>query len=203
MPLDTPPRRTTTIPSISATTACTCRSAPPPTGATAPTGRRSPRSCNRLGNNAARRGGHAYAINGAHTFAIDARTLTALAFASRVHLAYYASEWQRPYLRLAARHCDLLYGETLQPAPEGTLRMEAQGGREPWWRRYVRVLEPAPGKRIYLVHLINPPEKPGIDAETSPRRRSAPACARLDSFPKGGRPIAPGSSPPTGAKDAT
>jgi hypothetical protein len=119
----------------------------------------------RLGHNAARRGGHAYAITRAHNFANDGRTLTALMLASRVHLAYSASEWQRPYLRLAARHCDLLFGATLQPAPAGTVRLEARGGREPWWRRYVRVLEPAPGKRIYLVHLINPPVKPGIDAK--------------------------------------
>ena len=101
-----------------------------------------------LGDNAARRGGHAYAISRAHSWANDARTFTALAFASRVHLAYNCSEWQRPYLRLAAQYCDLLYGDTLQPAPEGTLSVAVGGGREPWWQRYVRVLEPRPGRLL-------------------------------------------------------
>ena len=72
-----------------------------------------------------------------------------------------------PYLRLAARHCDLIYGDTLRPAPEGTLAVDARGGREVWWQRYVRVLEPAPGKRVYLVHLINPPVKPGVDIKNT------------------------------------
>jgi hypothetical protein len=120
---------------------------------------------NSLGSNVARRGGHAYAITPAHTYAIDGRTLTALALAGRVHLAYWASDWQVPYLRLAARHCDLLYGDSLRPAPDGMLALDASEGREPWWKRYVRVVEPAPGKRIYLVHLINPPVKPGVDTK--------------------------------------
>jgi hypothetical protein len=122
---------------------------------------------NRLGNNAARRGGHAYAITQTHNWAIDGRTMTALMMAGRVHLAFHASEWQVPYLRLAARHCDLIYGDTLRPAPAGTLAVEAKGGRAVWWQRYVRVLEPAPGKRVYLVHLINPPVKPGVDAKNT------------------------------------
>jgi hypothetical protein len=122
---------------------------------------------NSLGNNVARRGGHAYAITPAHTYALDGRTLTALMLASRVHLAYWASETQVPYLRLATRHCDLLYGDSLRPAPDGTLALDAPGGRAPWWQRYVRVLEPAPGKRIYLVHLINPPVKPVIDTKNA------------------------------------
>ena len=120
---------------------------------------------NRFGQNAARRGGHAYAITPSHNYAIDGRTMAALLFASRVHMAYWASEWQVPYLRLAARHCDLIYGDTLQPAPRDMLTVEARGGREPWWKRYVRVAEPAPGKRIYLVHLINPPVKPTVDTK--------------------------------------
>ncbi len=132
---------------------------------------------NRLGHNAARHGGHAYAITKAHSFAIDGRTLTALMLASRVHLAYWASEWQVPYMRLAARHCDLLYGDSLRPAPEGTLTVRATGGREVWWQRYVRVLEPAAGKRVYLVHLINPPVKPGIDGKN---QAAPPAAAGLE-----------------------
>jgi len=61
--------------------------------------------------------------------------------ASRVHLAYWASEWQVPYLRMATRHCDLLYGDSLRPAPAGTLALEMKGDRAPWWKRYVRVLD--------------------------------------------------------------
>ena len=130
---------------------------------------------NRLGHNAARRGGHAYAITSGHNWASDGRTLTALMFAGRVHLAYWASAWQQPYLRLAARHCDLLYGDSLRPAADGTLGLTAKtGGHEPWWKSYVRVLEPAPGKRIYLVHLINPPAKPGVDTKNA----LPPAAAR-------------------------
>jgi hypothetical protein len=140
---------------------------------------------NRLGHNAARRGGHAYAITQAHTYAVDGRTMTALMLAGRVHLAYYASEWQVPYLRLAARHCDLIYGETLRPAPEGTLAVEAKGGREVWWKRYVRVLEPAPGKRVYLVHLINPPAKPGVDVKNELPPPTATDLALNWSLPKG------------------
>jgi hypothetical protein len=139
----------------------------------------------RLGHNAARRGGHAYAITKAHDFAIEARTFTAIMLASRVHLAYWASEWQRPYLRLAARHCDLLYGESLQPAPAEMLNVEAGGGRQPWWRRYVRVLEPEPGRRIYLVHLINPPEKPGIDTTNQTPPPPATGVSLAWKLPKG------------------
>jgi hypothetical protein len=139
----------------------------------------------RLGHNAARRGGHAYAITKAHDFAIEGRTFTALMLASRVHLAYWASDWQRPYLCLAARHCDLLYGETLRPAPEDALRLEAKGGREVWWRRYVRVLEPEPGHRIYLVHLINPPEKPGIDSKNQNPPPTATDLRLTWQLPKG------------------
>ena len=141
----------------------------------------------RLGHNAARRGGHAYAITKAHDFAIESRTFTALMLASRVHLAYWASDWQKPYLRLAARHCDLFYGETLQPAPEGILRLEAKGGREPWWKRYVRVLEPEPGKRVYLVHLINPPAKPGIDSKNQAPPPPATGITLTWRLPKGWR----------------
>jgi hypothetical protein len=140
---------------------------------------------NRLGNNAARRGGHAYAITPAHNYAIDGRTMTALMLAGRVHLAYYASEWQVPYLRLAARHCDLIYGDTLRPAPAGTLAVEAKGAREVWWQRYVRVLEPAPGKRVYLVHLINPPVKPGVDVKNTLPPPTATDLALNWSLPKG------------------
>jgi len=140
---------------------------------------------NRLGHNAARRGGHAYAITPAHNYAIDGRTMTALMLAGRVHLAYYASEWQVPYLRLAARHCDLIYGDTLRPAPEGTVAVEAKGGREVWWQRYVRVLEPAPGKRVYLVHLINPPVKPGVDVKNTLPPPTATDLALNWSLPKG------------------
>lgn len=121
---------------------------------------------NRFGSNAARRGGHAYAITPAHNFAIEARTLTAMMLASRVHLAFYASEIQVPYLRLATGICELIYGSTLQPAPVEMLQVNAKGGREVWWQRYVRVLEPAPGQRTYLVHLINPPEKDALDTKT-------------------------------------
>jgi len=140
---------------------------------------------NRLGNNAARRGGHAYAITPAHNYASDGRTMTALMLAGRVHLAYYASEWQVPYLRLAARHCDLIYGDTLRPAPAGTLAVDARGGREVWWQRYVRVLEPAPGKRVYLVHLINPPVKPSVDIQNTLPPPPATELALNWSLPKG------------------
>jgi hypothetical protein len=120
---------------------------------------------NSLGNNAARRGGHAYAITPAHNYAIDSRTITALMMAGRVHLAYWASEWQMPYLRMATRHCDLLYGDTLRPAPEGILKLDKKTDRELWWKPYVRVLEPSAGKRTYLVHLINKPEKTTVDSK--------------------------------------
>jgi len=121
---------------------------------------------NRLGSNAARRGGHAYAITPAHNWAVEGRTITAMMMAGRVHLCYYASEYQIPYLRLATSICELLYGSTLQPAPVEMLQVNAKGGREVWWQRYVRVLEPAPGKRTYLVHLINPPVQANVDTKT-------------------------------------
>jgi hypothetical protein len=138
-----------------------------------------------LGDNATRRGGQAYAINRAHSWANDARTFTALAFASGVHLAYNCSDWQRPYLRLAAQYCGLLYGDTLQPAPDGTLSLQATGGRAPWWQRYVRVLEPQPGRRIYLVHLINPPVQPGVDAKNQSAPPTATGLALTWRFPPG------------------
>jgi hypothetical protein len=139
----------------------------------------------RLGHNATRRGGHAYAITKAHQFAIEARTFSAIMLASRVHLAYWSSAWQQPYLRLAARHCDLLYGDSLQPAPAEMLSVRTAGGREPWWRRYVRVLEPEPGRRVYLVHLINPPEKPGIDTKNRIPPPAATGVSLTWRLPKG------------------
>ncbi len=122
---------------------------------------------NSLGNNAARRGGHAYAITPAHNYAADSKTITALMMAGRVHLAYWASDWQLPYLRMAAKHCDLLYGDTLRPATEDILKVAKKTDRDLWWKQYIRVMEPSAGKRIYLVHLINKPEKPTVDTKNS------------------------------------
>ncbi|MEI6519274.1 MAG: hypothetical protein WCO98_04445 [bacterium] len=120
---------------------------------------------NSLGNNSARRGGHAYAITPAHNYAYDSRTMTALMMAGRVHLAYWASDWQLPYLRLATRHCDLLYGDSLRPVSDDILKLNKKSDRDLWWKQYIRVLEPSAGKRVYFVHLINKPEKPGVDSK--------------------------------------
>lgn len=124
-----------------------------------------------LGHNAARRGGHAYAISPVSSLKpIDARHLAALHLAGRTHLAYAVREENVGQMRLACRHADLLYGDNLVSVSdaEKVLKVDA-GGKPVWWQRTARYREVAPGKRIYLVHLINPPRAAKVgDGDGSP-----------------------------------
>jgi len=113
----------------------------------------------RVGFNAYRWGGHAYDISAIQNARpVDGRYLTALHLAGYSHIAYDVSDEEAGYMRLACRHADLLFGEDLVPVldPEKLLAVDA-GKRELWWKRYVRFRQTAPGRRVYLVHLINPP----------------------------------------------
>jgi hypothetical protein len=112
-----------------------------------------------LGHNAYRRGGYAYGlsyVNNARP--TDARHLAALHFAGLTHLAGGVHDANLGQMRLACRYADLLFGDHLVPLPENqpVLQVDA-GGKPVWWQRYVRYREVAPGKRVYFVHLINPP----------------------------------------------
>jgi hypothetical protein len=111
-----------------------------------------------LGHNAYRRGGYAYGLSYVQRARpTDARHLVALHFAGLTHLAGGVHEANLGQMRLACRHSDLLYGDKLVPLPEGEKVLQVDGGKTLWWQRYVRYREVAPGRRIYLVHLINPP----------------------------------------------
>ncbi len=124
----------------------------------------------RAGTQIARYGGEQYVItdvaddSGAH--AVDRNYLIALEMAGGCHIAYGVQEEQAPYMRLACRYSDLLYGDNRHcPPPDETLRV--MDGGKLWWRDYVRYRAVAPGKRVYYVHLFNPPvtermgERPG------------------------------------------
>ncbi len=124
----------------------------------------------RAGTNCYRYGGEQYVItdvasdSGAN--AAERNYLVALEMAGGCHLAYGVQEEQTPYMRLACRYSDLLYGDNRHfPNPDETLRVMDDG--QLWWRDYVRYRTVAPGKRVYYVHLFNPPvtenmrEQPG------------------------------------------
>jgi hypothetical protein len=112
-----------------------------------------------LGHNAYRRGGYAYGlsyVNGARP--TDARHLAALHFAGLTHLAGGVHDANLGQMRLACRHADLLYGDRIVPLPASQQVLQVDsGGRAVWWQHYVRYRELAPGRRVYFVHLINPP----------------------------------------------
>jgi uncharacterized membrane protein len=97
--------------------------------------------------------------------------VTALLLAAGNHIAYNR-EADRSFLALASRYSDLIYGDDLRWLSEAdaakTARVDA-GGRPVWWQDYVRFLPIQPGKRTYLVHLVNPPEGDAInDSRESP-----------------------------------
>lgn len=97
--------------------------------------------------------------------------VTALLLAAGNHMAY-SREADRSFLSLASRYCDLIYGDALRwLSVEDAARMFQvdAGGRPVWWQEYVRCLPVAPGKRIYLVHLINPPEGEWINESKEPK----------------------------------
>lgn len=112
-----------------------------------------------LGHNAYRRGGYAYGLSYVQNARpTDARHLAALHFAGLTHLAGGVDEANLGQMRLACRYADLLYGDKLVPLLEGEKVLRVDAGEKPvWWQRYVRYREVAPGRRVYLVHLINPP----------------------------------------------
>jgi len=113
--------------------------------------------CVRGGIKAYRLGGEQYVILPGLRGS-EGNYLLGLALAAGLHVAYSVREEHIPYLRLACRFCELLYGDKRHfPAePEKLLGVDAQG-RELWWRDYVRYRATAPGRRIYYVHLFNPP----------------------------------------------
>lgn len=97
--------------------------------------------------------------------------ITALLLAAGNHMAY-SREADRCFVALASRYCDLIYGDDLrwlnsEDAAE-MFHVDA-GGRPVWWQEYVRCLPVAPGKRIYLAHLLNPPEGDLINDSQPPK----------------------------------
>jgi uncharacterized membrane protein len=114
----------------------------------------------RAGTNIYRYGGEQYVItdvaNDSGTTSVDRNYLIALEMAGGCHVTYSVPEEQVPYMRLACRYSDLLFGDQRHfPDPDATLKVE-DGGKL-WWRDYVRYRMVAPGKRVYYVHLFNPP----------------------------------------------
>jgi hypothetical protein len=112
-----------------------------------------------LGHNAYRRGGYAYGLSYlSNARPIDARYLAALHLAALTHLAGGIHDANLGQMRLACRHADLLFGDRLVPIPGGEKVLSVNaGGKDLWWKPFVRYREPAPGRRIYIAHLVNPP----------------------------------------------
>ena len=97
--------------------------------------------------------------------------ITALLLAAGNHIAY-SREGDRSFLGFATRHCELIYGDELRwlSAEDAAKLVQVDaGGRPVWWQDYVRCLPTQPGKRTYLVHLINPPEGESINDSRQPR----------------------------------
>ncbi len=109
------------------------------------------------GRSAHRNGGVTAAITG---FGGEPRAMTAILLASGNRVAYTANQAHRPYLAFATRYSQFLYNADLRWPTQAEARtcvaVDARG-REVWWEPWVRFLPTAPGKRIYLVHLVNPP----------------------------------------------
>jgi hypothetical protein len=112
-----------------------------------------------LGHNAYRRGGYAYGLSYVNKARpADTRHLIAMHFAALTHLAGDVRDGNIGQMRLACRYADLLFGDRLVPLLDGERLVQVESGGKPlWWQRYVRYREVAPGRRVYLVHLINPP----------------------------------------------
>ena len=97
--------------------------------------------------------------------------ITALLLAAGNHVAY-SREADRSFLALASRYCDLIYGDELRwlSADDAAKVVQVDaGGRPVWWQEYVRCLPTAPGNRVYLVHLINPPADEAINDSQQPQ----------------------------------
>jgi hypothetical protein len=122
-----------------------------------------------LGQNAYRRGSYAYGLSYFNTARpTDARYLAALHLAGLTHLAGAINDANLGQVRLACRHADLLFGDHIVPLLDGekVLAVNA-GGKELWWKRFVRYRESSPGRRVYVAHLINPPRAANV-AEGDP-----------------------------------
>jgi hypothetical protein len=109
------------------------------------------------GMNAIRYGGHQYVIIENRGTALERAYQVAFVLAGSSHLSYGIADSTIPYLRLACRYSDLLYGDGMHflTAPDATLSV--QDGGALWWRDYARYRTVAPGRRVYYVHLFNPP----------------------------------------------
>jgi hypothetical protein len=109
------------------------------------------------GRSAHRNGGVLASITG---FGGEPQSMTAMMLAAGNRVAYSANDAHRPYLAYATRYSELLYNAQLRWLSQDDARKTvsvAAPGREVWWTPWVRFLPTAPGKRVYLVHLINPP----------------------------------------------
>ncbi len=132
------------------------------------------RERNDLAGRAARRAGGDVCVitnmGGADHPAWWRAAVTALLLAGGNHIAYSRSGWA-PYLALACRYSELLYGDGLRwlsPADTAkTVKVDA-GGRPVWYEDWVRLLPVAPGKRLYLVHLFNPPDGALVNGSNAP-----------------------------------
>jgi hypothetical protein len=123
----------------------------------------------RAGRNAYRYGGEQYVIIGRNNSALEMNYLISLLTAGGGHIAYGVPDSCIPYMRLICRYSDLFYGDNRHyPDPDATLKVD-DGGKL-WWKNYLRYRALAPGKRVYYVHLFNPPttEKMGDDKAQPP-----------------------------------
>lgn len=109
------------------------------------------------GRSAHRNGGVTAVITG---FGGEPKAMTAIMLASGNRVAYTANQAHRPYLAFATRYSQFLYNADLRwLTPEDARKFVAidAGGRDVWWAPWVRFLPSSPGKRTYLINLVNPP----------------------------------------------
>ncbi len=104
-------------------------------------------------------GGYPYGIVGsigADPMNPDGAILHAVLLASGMHLCYGVAEDYYPYMRLYARHCDLLYGDGMKFVDEPESLVSVTSAATVWWREYVRRRDLPDGRVQFIVHLINP-----------------------------------------------
>lgn len=111
----------------------------------------------RAGYNATRFGGYQYNILNPYMTGPDHIYQVAITAAGGCHICYRVREEAIPIMQMICRHSDLFYGDGLRFIlnPADTLRVD--NAPNVLWRDYARYYRLSPTKRIYFVHLINPP----------------------------------------------
>ncbi len=125
----------------------------------------------RAGRKANRSGGEVGIITGLRKGSWWKRKLaTAVMLASGTHIAYDKSA-PRPLLAKACRYSELFYSDDLHWLSREKARRTVDVSAEQetiWWKDWVRVFSEEKGRRVYLIHTMNPPEENNISKSKRP-----------------------------------